>query len=149
MLEKSIQAARTVLTEYDEYLRNNETATRTVVIDPVLTALGWDVTKPARVKLEQRFNGNKMDYVLLRDEGILAVVEAKPVGSALDRDRKQASGYAVEVGARYAVLTNGSRWEAWEMGTLRRRREVIIVETNLTKGGSRGDCLQVAAASPR
>ena len=92
-LEKRIKAARKVLTEYDEYLRNNETATRTVVIDPVLTGLGWDVTNPAWVQLERRANGNKMDYVLLRGgEGVLAVVEAKPAGSGLDRDRKQASG---------------------------------------------------------
>lgn len=133
-LEQGIQAARQVLIEYDEYLHNNETATRTVVIDPLLTALGWDVTKPARVKLEQRFNGNKLDYVLLRDEGILAVVEAKPVGSALDRERKQASGYATEVGARYAVLTNGGRWEAWELLAQKPRREGVIVETNLTTG---------------
>ena len=134
-LEKRIKAARKVLTEYHEYLRNNETATRTVVIDPVLTALGWDVTNPARVQLEQRANGNKMDYVLLlRSEGILAVVEAKPAGSGLDRDRKQASGYATEVGARYAVLTNGGRWEAWEMVSLKPRRESVIVEANLTTG---------------
>lgn len=133
-LEQGIEEARQVLLEYNDYLQNNETATRTVVIDPLLTALGWDVTKPARVKVEQRFNGNKLDYVLLRDEGILAIVEAKPVGSALDRDRKQASGYATEVGARYAVLTNGGRWEAWELLVQRPRRAGVFVETNLTTG---------------
>ena len=134
MLEQSIEAARKVLMEYDKYLNNNETATRTVVIDPVLTALGWDVTKPALVKVEQKFNENKLDYVLLRDERILAVVEAKPVGSGLGKDRKQASGYATEVGARYAVLTNGGRWEAWELVAQRPRSEGVFVETNLTTG---------------
>ena len=133
-LEQRIEAARNVLGEYDDYLRNNETATRTVVIDPVLTALGWDVTKPARVKVEQKFNGNQIDYLLFANERILAVVEAKPVDSSLHKHRKQASGYASEVGARYAVLTNGGRWEAWEMVTQRPRSEGVFVETNLTTG---------------
>ena len=134
-LETIIETVRKVLNEYDEYLRNNETATRTVVIDPVLTALGWDVRDPKRVRLEQRANGNKLDYVLLGEDGqFLAVVEAKPAGSALDRDRKQASGYAVEVAARYAVLTNGGRWEAWGMESSKPRSENMIVEANLTTG---------------
>ena len=135
ILQTSIEVVRNVLREYDEYLRNNETATRTVVIDPVLTALGWDVRNPKWVLLEHRANGNKLDYVLLgEDKEVLAVVEAKPAGSALDRDRKQASGYAVEVAARYAVLTNGGRWEAWEMESSRPRSENVIVEANLTTG---------------
>ena len=124
-----------MLSEHDEYLGTNETATRTVVIDPVLTALGWDVRKPDRVRLEHRANGNKLDYALLStDERILAVVEAKPAASGLDKDRKQASGYATEVGARYAVLTNGGRWEAWEMISQRPRKETVLVEVNLTTG---------------
>ena len=134
-LEESIEAARTVLSEYDKYLGTNETATRTVVIDPVLTALGWDVRKPERVRLEHRANGNKLDYVLLSTNGgILAVVEAKPAGSGLDKDRKQASGYAAEVGARYAVVTNGGRWEAWEMVSQKPRQQTVLVEVNLTTG---------------
>ena len=133
-LIRKIESARTVLSNYNDYLKNNETATRTVVIDPVLTALEWDVTQPEYVQLEYRANGNKIDYVLLREDNILAVVEAKPAGSALDKDRKQASGYATEVGAQYAVLTNGGRWEAWEMVPGKPRKESVIVEANLTTG---------------
>ena len=134
-LERSIEVARQVLSDYDEYLRHNETATRTVVIDPVLCALGWDVTNPALVQLELRFNGNKTDYVLFRgDKTILAVVEAKPAGSGLEKDRKQASGYAAEVAAPFAVLTNGGRWEAWGMHSSKRRSENVFVEVNLTTG---------------
>ena len=35
---------------------------------------------------------------------------------------------------RYAVLTNGSRWEAWVLVAGRPRSEGVIVETNLTTG---------------
>ena len=135
VLEDSIETVRKLLTKHEKYLSGNETATRILIIDPVLTALGWDVRCPKFVKLEQVFNGNKTDYILLQaNDGILAVVEAKPVYSALPRHQKQASGYATEVGAPYTILTNGVRWEAWEMVPLRPRNENVFVEVSLTTG---------------
>ena len=135
-LEESIAEARRVLIEYDKYLRGNETATRALVIDEVLTALGWDIKDPARVLLEHRANGNKVDYVLVSTAGeFLAVVEAKSADSgSKDTDRRQASGYATEIGARYAVLTNGGRWEAWEIVQKKPRKDSIFVEVHLTTG---------------
>ena len=137
LLEKSIAEARRLLKEYDGYFAGNETATRVVVIDRVLTALGWDVKDPAQVRLEHRANGNnKVDYVLLSSPGeFLAVVEAKAADSGLKAMyRRHASGYAAEIGARYAVLTNGGRWEAWEMVPQKPRKESIVVEVHLTTG---------------
>ena len=135
-LEESIGEARRVLTEHYEYLSGNETRTRVLVIDGVLSALGWDIKDPARVWLEHRVNGNKMDYVLRLPSGkFLAVVEAKPEGSGLkDTDRRQASGYALEIGARYTVLTNGGRWEAWKIAPGTPRKESMFVEVNLATG---------------
>ena len=136
LLEDIIKEARRVLNEHNDYLRGNETATRTLVIDEVLTALGWDITDPSRVRLEHRSNGNKVDYVLVSSTGaFVAVVEAKPADSgSKESDRRQASGYATEIGARYAILTNGGRWEAWEMVQQKPRRASIIVEVHLTTG---------------
>ena len=135
-LEESIEKARRVLTEHDQYLRGNETATRALIIDGVLTALGWDIKDPERVRLEHRANGNKVDYVLVSIAGkFLAVVEAKAADSGQkETDRRQASGYATEIGARYAVLTNGGRWEAWEMVQQKPRKESVFVEVHLTTG---------------
>ena len=61
------------------------------------------------------------------------------------RDRRgcgpwRRSRYADEVGARYAVLTNGGRWEAWVMASTP-RRDNILVEVNLTTG----DVSEIAA----
>ena len=136
LLEGSIAEARSVLTEHDEYLRGNETRTRVLVIDMVLVALGWDIRNPARVRLEHRANANKVDYVLLSSTGgNLAVVEAKSADTGpKESDRRQASGYAAEIGGRYAVLTNGGRWEAWEMIARTPRKKNIIVEVHLTTG---------------
>ena len=135
-LEESIVEARRILIAHDEYLRGNETATRTLVIDGVLTALGWDIKDPGQVRLEHRANGNKVDYILMSSAGeILAVVEAKAADAGpKETDRRQASGYAAEVGARYAVLTNGGRWEAWEMVQQKPRKESVVVEVHLTTG---------------
>ena len=83
-----------------------------------------------------RTNGSKVDYILRLSSGqFLAVVEAKSADTALkDTDRRQASGYATEIGARYAVLTNGGRWEAWEIVQQKARKESMIVEVHLTTG---------------
>ena len=136
LLEESIKETRRVLTEHDEYLRGNETATRALIIDGVLTALGWDIKDPARVRLEYRTDRDRVDYILVSSAGaFLGVVEAKSAYSGLKgTDRRQASGYATEIGARYAVLTNGGRWEAWEMGQQKPRRDSIFVEVHVTTG---------------
>ena len=135
-IEESIKEARRVLIEHHKYLNGNETRTRVLVIDDVLTSLGWDIKDPDRVWLEHRVNGNKMDYVLRSpSDKSLAVVEAKPSASGhKDKDRRQASGYATEVGARYAVLTNGGRWEAWEMVPQKPRKDCVFVEVHLGTG---------------
>ena len=135
-LEATIKRASRALTEHNDYLRGNETATRALIIDVVLGGLGWDIRNPERVRLEHRVNGNnKVDYALFSAPSkILAVVEAKAVDVALSgRNRRDATGYAVDVGAHYAVLTNGGRWEAWAMEP-GPRKENIFVEVNLTTG---------------
>ena len=142
-LESSIDRARRALLEHNDYLRGNETATRALVVDVVLGGLGWDIQNPARVRLEHRVNGkNKVDYALVSGSGgFLAVVEAKAADAGTKgKDVRDASGYADEVGARYAVLTNGGRWEAWVMASTP-RRDNILVEVNLTTG----DVSEIAA----
>ena len=135
-LESSIDRARRALVEHNEYLRGNETATRALVVDVVLGGLGWNIRDPARVRLEHRVNAkDKVDYALVSGSGgFLAVVEAKAADAGTrGKDVRDASGYADEVGASYAVLTNGGRWEAWAMASTP-RRDNILVEVNLTTG---------------
>lgn len=135
VLESSIDRARRALREHSDYLKGNETATRVVVIDVILGGLGWDVRDPEHVWLEHRVDGkNKVDYALLLAGKVVAVVEAKAadVGTK-GKDQRDASGYAAEVGARYAVLTNGGRWEAWAMAAGPRQQN-IVAEVNLTTG---------------
>ena len=109
LLEESIKEARRVLTNHDKYLRGNETATRALVIDGVLTALGWDIKDPARVRLEHRSNGNKVDYVLVSSAGaFLGVVEAKPADSG-PKDADPQAGVWIRNGDR-RPLRGANKW---------------------------------------
>lgn len=132
---ETLDRLRVVAQAHEEYLRENEMRTRIVMIDPILLALGWDVRDPDRVRLEARANGNRADYVLLNENGApLAITEAKKWGHWPSDARLQASGYAVEIGVRYVILTNGNRWEAWEVREGKRRTDAKITELNLSTG---------------
>ena len=66
-------------------LRANETRTRMALIDPLLQALGWDVSDPAVVTPEYEARRGRADYALLRGDGKpAAIVEAKKLGEALE-----------------------------------------------------------------
>ena len=50
-------------------LRENETRTRMALIDPLMHALGWDVSDPGVVTPEYKVSGGWADYALLRPDG--------------------------------------------------------------------------------
>ena len=114
----------------------NETATRALVIDGVLTALGWDIKDPARVRLEHRSHGNKVDYVLVSSAGaFLAVVEAKPADSGPKENGSEA-GVWIRNGNR-RPLRSANKWRPRGSvgdGAAETRRESIFVEVHLTTG---------------
>ncbi len=133
---EAIIIARDRLREHEEYIGERETRTRVLIIDEILKGLGWDVTDPRLVKMELENNGSEFDYVLIGEGGeYLGVVEAKRSKDGLrDPYRRQASGYAVELGVRFVILTNGWRWEAWKVDQAIARKNAMIVETNITTG---------------
>ena len=84
-------------------LQWNEAKTRTLLIDTMLTACGWDLNNPAQVgiEVEVKFPDNVSgkgfaDYVLWGENGQpLAVIEAKKSGETnLQAGREQARLYA-------------------------------------------------------
>lgn len=64
-------------------ISNNESATRTALIDPILRKLGWDVSEPVMVEVEKRVkkdNKNVLiaDYILKNQNNLpMICVEAK------------------------------------------------------------------------
>jgi hypothetical protein len=57
-----------------------ETPTRTIFIDPILEALGWDVRDPDEVELEYpTIDGKSVDYAMKLNRIPKLLVEAKPL----------------------------------------------------------------------
>ena len=117
-------------------LRENETRTRMALIDPLLTALGWDVSDPALVTPEYSVSGRWADYALLRsDRQPAATIEAKKLGESLASHRMQMLNYSNASGVEYAGLTDGDHWELYEVfqrGQLEDRRILDVSIANLS-----------------
>ena len=99
---------------------SKEIRTRTALVDPLLNALGWDTTDPAMVIPEYAAGGGVADYALLKvmpDENtpVIAFIEAKRLNEPLESHRAQMLNYANMSGVKYAGLTNGDRWELYEV----------------------------------
>ena len=108
MLQERIQA-------HGSTLRENETRTRVVLVDPLLQALGWSTADPGLVTLEYDVNGKRADYALLGGGGAPVVfLEAKRLDESLSNHRSQVVAYASELGIKYPALTNGDRWEVYD-----------------------------------
>lgn len=118
-------------------LQQNEIRTRAALIDPMLTALGWDVSDPAVVTPEYAVGEGRADYALNGSETIpAAVVEAKRLGHTLsDDERMQMLNYANARGVRYAAVTDGNAWELYEVfkqAPLEDRRLLTVRVSNTT-----------------
>lgn len=116
-------------------LRENETRTRMALIDPLLQALGWDVSDPAMVTPEYSVGASRADYALLTSTGTpSALIEAKKLDESLVSHRMQMLNYANASGIPYAGLTDGNHWEMYtvfDLAPIEQRRilDVAIATT--------------------
>ena len=102
--------------EHRSVLQGNEIRTRMVLVDPLLVALGWNTTDPSMVLAEYDISGYRADYALLDGDGKPVVfIEAKRLGVNLTPNRMQVINYANITGVPYAVLTDGNRWELYDV----------------------------------
>ncbi len=93
-----------------------ETPTRTIIIDPLLEALGWDVRDPDEVELEYpTVDGKSVDYALKINRKPVLLVEAKALDDPLNDVKAitQVVGYAANDGIVWCVLTNGVKWKVY------------------------------------
>lgn len=94
----------------------NETSTRTIIIDELLRALGWDVSDPDEVQLEYPTVDSKfVDYALKLNRKPVLLVEAKALGDGLEDVKAitQITGYAANDGIVWCILTNGVKWRVY------------------------------------
>lgn len=94
-----------------DYIAGHETRTRQYLIDPVLTALGWDVLDSSVVMLEARVPFGSADYLGVASSAPRLVVEAKRLGTRLGVNPDvQVSRYARWFGLERAVVSDGNVW---------------------------------------
>ena len=112
-LVTAIQTVQQRIREHGNSLSQNEYRTRISLIDPILNALGWDVSDPKLVTPEYHVGSGRADYALLGEDGKpQAFIEAKRLGEMAEASRHETQlfTYAVTQGVRYAALTDGNRW---------------------------------------
>ena len=93
----------------------NEAETRTHVIDPALSALDYRTLDHIRREYRLKASRQFVDYLLRAAEQDV-VVEAKPLGADLSpKDASQIVGYCATESNRWALLTNGLRWQVFDI----------------------------------
>ena len=103
---------RRTIARYQENFEGNEAQTRVSLIDPMLRALGWDVSNPDEVAQETGRGAGVADYVLKdRRSGVpLTIVEAKSLNRRLDDAHNQVVGYCYSQNVNNAIVTDGNDW---------------------------------------
>lgn len=112
-----ITSIQTCIKRHYVYLSGGELRSRVALIDPLLSALGWDVSDPARVILGYSPSQEWDDYVLLGDGGKpIAIFEVKKLGEIFSEShRLRILNYAISKGIKYAGLSNGNCWELYDV----------------------------------
>lgn len=141
-----IEALKARIRDHRAALQANEIRTRMALIDPLLTALGWDAGDPALVSAEYdlKVEGRRADYALLGANGKpAAFVEAKKLGESLAAHRMQMVNYANIAGVAYAGLTDGDRWEMYTVFDQRPIEERRIVDAAIAQKPAYESALQL------
>ena len=146
-LKETIETLRERIQAHRPYLAGYETRTRQALIDPMLRALGWDVEDPNAVELEYGINRqNRVDYVLMGNEGRIAMIEAKSLERSLDDNViDQVLKYAHKAVIPYIVVSNGDHWQMSEVFRQATPKDRILMEFQLTKDEPYACALQALA----
>ena len=140
-----IELLRKRIHDHREKLQANEIRTRMALVDPLLQALGWDVADPSIVIPEYDVGEGRADYALLGPDGRTKVtVEAKRLGESLANHRMQMLNYANAAGIDYTALTDGNRWELYDVFAKRPLDERRILDIAIDRGSSSGADLAIS-----
>ncbi|MCC6240126.1 MAG: hypothetical protein IT448_07505 [Phycisphaerales bacterium] len=118
-MNKVIQVIENIRPKIEEWRRKalKETQTRTIVIAPLLEALGWDVRDPDEVQEEfPTVDGKSVDYGLKLNKKCVLLIEAKALDDPLTDIKAvtQAVNYASNEGVVWCILTNGVTWKVYK-----------------------------------
>lgn len=120
----------------DKHRRDNlkEYPTRTIFIDPLLQALGWDVRDPDEVELEYpTIDGKSVDYAPKINRKLVLFVEAKPLNDPLTdvKSITQVVGYAANAGVEWCILTNGVTYKVYRSTERAEAPDKLLFEVSI------------------
>lgn len=93
-----------------------EEATKTAIIMPFFSMLGYDVFNPMEFVPEFTADvgikkGEKVDYAIIKDGAPVILIECKSISEKLDKHDSQLFRYFGTTSAKFAVLTNGQYYK--------------------------------------
>ncbi len=145
-LQSVIEKLQIMIKTHRGYLSGDETRTRQVLIDPLLRELGWEVSDPDMVELEYKVGQQRADYALISNGRRVALVEAKRLGNDLEYDEiMQVLNYANRDGIDYIIVTNGDRWEMYEVFQPAALEERLLMKLELSQQPAHRNALQALA----
>lgn len=134
-LTQTITTLRRRIQSHGLHIGDYEKRTRVALIDPLLRALGWDVSDPALVEVETKTSNGWADYALLGpSQQPLIFVEAKKLKES-EPPISQVVGYATEENTkgahvRYCVCTNGDYWLLLDILS----QNPVVMRTSISQG---------------
>ncbi len=117
-LEEAVTRVRSRIREIKERGEAiGEQDTKAILIDPVLSALGWRLDELDEVRREYRRKpqDNPVDYALFVLRKPRLFIEAKALGTSLHQRKcaRQVLGYASVVGVGWCVVTDGDEYHLY------------------------------------
>ena len=147
LLDDLVQAIQTVqgrIREHGNTLSQNEYRTRLALIDPILNALGWDVSDPVLVTPEYQAGNGRADYALLGPDGKpRAFIEAKRLNEPLEAHQDQVFKYTWDQKVFYGGLTDGNRWVLEDVTAGFEDREGRLLNLTISKGTAHQSALKL------
>jgi len=134
------EAAESVWARVEKHGKSafNEQNTCSILIEPLLASLGWDLTDPKSVDRQYRvYDGTRLDFALMLAGKPALFVEAKAAGQSLDHPPfiAQAINYANNEGVLWCVLTNGLLYRVYKTNEPVAMPEKLMFEANLAELG--------------
>ena len=111
-----------------------EYPTRTIFIDPLLQALGWDVRDPDEVQLEYpTIDGKSVDYAPKVNQKPVLFLEAKSFNDPLTdvKSITQVVGYAANAGVEWCILTNGVTYKVYRSTEKAEAPDKLLFEVSI------------------
>jgi len=125
-----------------------EFPTRTIFIDPLLKALGWEVVDPDEVELEfPTIDGKSVDYAPKINRKPVLFIEAKSLNDSLTdiKSITQVVGYAANAGVEWCILTNGITYKIYSSTEKAKAPDKLLFEISLDPKETEGMSVQQVA----